>query len=67
VYREKMLARYGQDTIDRLYYLAKQPRKFATEELREMCKRWNEAAYYIEENERLPGEVAWLEDFNWDV
>ena len=55
-YEAFMVDRYGRDVIESLYVQARQPRKYTVSDLREMCAAWNEAAYYMEEHERLPKE-----------
>jgi len=57
-YEKFMLDRYGSDVIEYLYVLARQRKKFSVNELKAMSKKFNEWAYYIEENEILPREAA---------
>lgn len=63
-YERFMIDRYGADVIEYLYVLARQHKKFTIEDLKAISKRFNEWAYYIEENEILPRDAAgpYLED-----
>lgn len=47
VYEQKMIQKYGQQAHDKIVYLARKPKKWTSEELEPMVKRWREAIRHM--------------------